>query len=55
MDVFNPSGAAPKGPQEQVLAPSVPTLPTAATGFFVPGGAAPGGQQANDAPEVRTD
>ncbi|XP_035794304.1 uncharacterized protein LOC118467662 isoform X2 [Anopheles albimanus] len=51
VDVFNPSGAAPKGPQEQVLAPSVPTLPTAATGFFVPGGAAPGGQQANDAPE----
>uniref|UniRef100_A0A2M4A303 Putative sec23-binding domain of sec16 n=1 Tax=Anopheles triannulatus TaxID=58253 RepID=A0A2M4A303_9DIPT len=51
VDVFNPSGAAPKGPQEQVLAPSVPTLPTAATGFFVPGGAAPGGQQTNDAPE----
>ncbi|XP_050097370.1 uncharacterized protein LOC126578635 isoform X3 [Anopheles aquasalis] len=51
VDVFNPSGAAPKDPQEQVLAPSVPTLPAAATGFFVPGGAAPGGQQSNNAPE----
>uniref|UniRef100_T1E896 Uncharacterized protein n=1 Tax=Anopheles aquasalis TaxID=42839 RepID=T1E896_ANOAQ len=51
VDVFNPSGAAPKDPQEQVLAPSVPTLPAAATGFFVPGGAAPAGQQSNNAPE----
>ncbi|XP_049540150.1 uncharacterized protein LOC125954146 isoform X2 [Anopheles darlingi] len=46
VDVFNPSGAAPKDPQEQVLAPAVPTLPTAPGGFFVPGG-----QQTNDAPE----
>ncbi|XP_049295105.1 uncharacterized protein LOC125770010 isoform X2 [Anopheles funestus] len=55
VDVFNPSGAAPSKPTEPVLAPSVPTLPNAPGGFFVPGAAAPSTagaeQQPDNAPE----
>ncbi|KFB44793.1 hypothetical protein ZHAS_00012700 [Anopheles sinensis] len=50
VDVFNPSGAAPSRPQEPVLAPTVPSLPTAQGGFFVPAGTPnSAGQQTNDA------
>ncbi|XP_053671381.1 uncharacterized protein LOC128721633 [Anopheles nili] len=38
VDVFNPSGAAPSRPGDApILAPAVPTMPSAPGGFLVPG------------------
>lgn len=47
VDVFNPSGAAPKNEAAPILAPSIPTMPNQSN-FFIP----PSMPAANDAKSV---